>query len=161
MATAADLLTALREHLVTEGILRRPHEAGDLPPLVLDPEGGPIAPGEMPSRDGWRDHPTLVVNALSGVEATPATFQGFFRTQLVDVRYRSRDVAGRRLVYATDEAVASVLLDRFGWVMGTTHPLLVHQSGKFAGLSPIGYADGVEDWVSRYSFEIPAALVVV
>src|SRR5688572_12524371 len=100
MASATDLLTAFRAHLVAQGIVRIPGAgpSGDLPPMFVEPEGGPIVPGN--ARKPEEDDATLILSTFwSG--AVAAADDAFRLRGVIDVRFRSMTSAGLMRAAAT------------------------------------------------------------
>lgn len=84
------LLTALRDHLVTQDVVRDPRVAGAQPPLWLEPRRGAPAPGEGTGAEVG--DPVLAAFRAGGLTPTPA--RGYARQDIVSFTARSSDAAG-------------------------------------------------------------------
>jgi hypothetical protein len=105
VATSTDILTALRDHLVTAGIVRKPNVAGDAPPLVLDPLQGAPGPGELESIVNDRD---LIISARPGGDIAPGPTDGWLLQTTIDLIYRGREPT--RSPPSTPQIVAQLFL---------------------------------------------------
>ena len=86
MATGDDLLRAVRDYLEQQGVVRRPTQAGPLPPLWLHPEGGAVAPGDKrPPEDG----PAVVVSAFFSGGVPMRAYESFLRRDAVQFWMRA------------------------------------------------------------------------
>jgi hypothetical protein len=140
VATSTDILTALRDHLVTAGIVRKPNVAGDAPPLVLDPLQGAPGPGELESIVNDRD---LIISARPGGDIAPGPTDGWLLQTTIDLIYRGKtsdriasvDAAITRELYLTGG------MARTAWMMGS---LQMIETRLWAGLQRLGSskADG-------------------
>lgn len=140
-----DLLTALRDFLIEEGIVRDVDAAGPLPPFWREPRNGPPAPGEGSGRN---KHPDATVSALTapGVPV-PRHEQIYHRIDGVDLRFRTRTAPIAREL---DRDIRAVLADRRGWTMGG---LQLIESIEFRPFQSLGSDDQGFDFVTGYLFE--------
>lgn len=153
-------LTALRNELEARELIRRPGVAGPLPPLFVEPAGGPPAPGE---REGSEAGTNLAVTLRLSGEVAPGTATGYRRILIVDLVYRSRETAGLKAGRDLDAAIRAGLLD--GVTYGTGVRLdeagpadtVILELSVFAGLSPVSELGGVRTEQSKLSLELLAA----
>lgn len=110
----ADLLTSLRDHLVTAGVVRDPLVAGPLPPLWREPRDGVPAPGEGDSAS--EVGATLVVGAFIATGIPPKPYEGFIRTDAVELIIRASKAS---LLKPFEEQVREAVNDRRNFYMGT------------------------------------------
>lgn len=157
---STDILTALRNELVTAGLVRKPGNAGPLTPLHVAEDVAP-APGdrEPPETDA-----NLVVTADLDVELGRPNFAASTRIIVIRFLYRSRKTAGLIRARRLDSAILDRIADRpdggLGWIMdqGGAHPVFVHSSALYGGLGRVAMSeDGVIDHSARYVFEVQTA----
>lgn len=159
MADAAEILTAFREDLIELELVRRPSEAGPRPPMHVEPVEGAPGPGE---REGIEDDAGLVVSLFNGGELGEGTGYeaAIRRRQVVDVRYRGKDNAAVRRIFALDAAIRASLVTParnygYGFELGTAAPVFVHQAAVWGGLGPLGRGrDTGFDFVAKYLLEV-------
>lgn len=85
--TQPDLLTAVRDHLISEGVGRDPRVAGPLPPIWREPRDGAPAPGE---KEGDEDDPTQTISLFDTGGITPSIIeQQHFVRPTIDVVIRT------------------------------------------------------------------------
>src|SRR5688572_1472041 len=93
MPDSTAVLTALRDELLERALVRRPGDAGDLPPAFVEPRGGPPAPHDRADdADAGARRETdndLVVTLRLSSELSAAGPRARYRTVIVDVVYRS------------------------------------------------------------------------
>lgn len=159
MTDANRLLTALRNELVTAGLVRRATVAGPLPPMHVEPRDGPPAPGE---REGNETLGNLVVTIrLSGTLAEGA-FDSYRRRIVVDVFYRSTGTDGLKAGRTLDAAIVDRVIRRAdygqGYTLdaGGTMPTLVLEAAVFAGLGPLSELDGTRTETAKILMEVLA-----
>lgn len=107
-----DLLTYLRDHLIAEGLVRRPSVSGTTPPMWLEPRHGTPAPGE--GENATEIGPTTVVGAYLTGGIPPRPYMAMLRRDTVDVWLRSQRAP---LNFELEVAVRAAVIDRRGWVM--------------------------------------------
>jgi hypothetical protein len=130
MPNSADVVNALRDHLVAAGIVRKGNVAGPLPPMVLDPLQGAPAPGEL---EGIVNDPDLLITARPGGDLTPAPPDGWLLQTTVDVIYRGKH---SDRIAAVDAAITAELflpggMCKTAWMMG---PLQMIETRIWAGM---------------------------
>lgn len=157
MADINAVVTALRNELVTQGIVRKPNIAGAHPPMHIEPVDGAPAPG---GRKPPEDDATLVITLAFDSELPDSGFDGYRRRVIVNVRYRSKTTAGLQRAHATHAAIMAAVIDRadygFGWVMDAAGtPLDILSSSVYGGLGRIGSSkEQGYDEVARLLFEV-------
>lgn len=156
VAQSTRLLSALRAELVTAGLVRRPSDAGALPPLFIEPIDGPPAPGEReaPETDG-----TLVVTARLSSELGEGPGDSWRRRIVVDLVYRSTGTAGIIAGRALDEAIRERLVHGADYGMGVLldeagSPVRVLQFTVFGGIGPVAQEGGVRTELAKYLAEV-------
>lgn len=165
MPSAPDVLKALRRELVAAGVVREPDNAGlvatpELPPLILEPRGGPPAPGE---REAPEDDLNLIVTARHSGDFAEGNVDARFRRRVVvDLVYRSVGNAGLQRAPQVHALVEAAIVRRIdlglGFVMGSGSPnaLYVISAGILAGLGRVAQSvDGTTD-VAKLVFEVYA-----
>lgn len=160
LTTVNDVLTALRNELVAAGIVRKPANAGALPPMHVEPRGGAPAPGE---REAPEDDPDVVVTISLSGDLAEAPFAPTRRT-VVDVRYRSKGNTGLIKARKVDAAIRARLVNNASYGLGYlldaagAAPLLVLQASVFAGLGRISNdPDQGFDELAKYALETQLA----
>lgn len=142
MASATDVLTALRIHLVGAGLVRKASIAGAAPPVFIEPIGGTPGPGEgePPEVD-----PNLHIGLFAGGDIPIGEQDGFMLKTTIDVRYRGRNA---QQILNLDNELVKQLHDaggqrRRGWTMGG---LFMVETGVWTGCQPLGRskAEGYE-----------------
>lgn len=150
------LLTAVRNELVTAELVRRPGVAGELPPMHVEPQGGPPAPGERDSPE--TDGDLVVTLRLSG-ELSEGPFNAYRRRAVLDVLYRSRGTGGLKAGRLLDAAIRDRIVKRADYGLGYTLDLggpaatLVLEAGVFGGIGPVSELDGIRTERAAYLFE--------
>lgn len=153
------VLTALRDALLAAGLVRRPRDAGALPPLHIEPSGGAPAPHDRadasdPAAQRETDNDLVVTLRFSG-DVTPAPGPGA-RTRIVvaDLIYRSEGTAALKAGRALDAAIGDLLAGPTTYGDGVQLPgLFIVQASVFAGLSPVSDVDGVRTERAAYALE--------
>jgi hypothetical protein len=107
-----DLLTHLRDHLIAEGLVRRPSVAGAAPPMWLEPRDGVPAPGE--GENATEIGPTTVVGAYLTGGIPPRPYMAMLRRDTVDVWLRSQRAP---LNFQLEVAIRTAVIDRRDWTM--------------------------------------------
>lgn len=136
------LLEAMRDHLITAGVVRKPAVAGALPPLWLEPRNGTPAPGEGNSPVGV--DPDLVIGAEMSGGTVSQRHQGFFRFDGVGFTIRSRTAP----LAITFESQLRALINDVRQVMWGD--LLIIESLQFRPLQPLGRSEQAYDWSTEY-----------
>jgi hypothetical protein len=143
-----NLLTALRDHLIAQAIVRKPSVAGSAPPLWLEPSLGTPAPGEGNNPDETGEE--LVLGAFLTGGFSPAPYYSFIRKPIVDIRIR----AGKDKAYLAEQielAMTKVIIDRRDWTMGG---LYVVESEQWRPLQRLGSDEQGSEHVVAYWFEL-------
>lgn len=140
------LLTALREHLVAQGVVRKPVVAGAAPPLWLEPKNGVPAPGE--GQNATEIGPDLVVGAFLTGGFAPPPYGSFIRKPIIDVRFRGRE---HPIVETTELAITKALIDKRDWFMGQ---LYVIECEQWRALQRLGSDEQGFEYVTAYWFEL-------
>lgn len=167
---ALDVLTALRETLEDEGLVRRASTPGpqsapadgdpaNPPPCHVEPVAPP-APGE---REAPEDDKTLVVTLRSSPGFGESNFDSYRRRVVVDILYRSKGTGALKRAHALDAAIADLVGSGradygFGWTLGTTHPVFVLSSQRYTDIGPVSRDAGQGSTeLAKYLFEVRAA----
>lgn len=143
------LLTALRDHLVANGVGRLPEAGGALPPIWREPKLGLPAPGETPPKGNANEAGVDSVIGLytsSGIPSPP--YYGFVRRPIVDVRLR---VARADIAEALELAITPLIADRRGFTMGG---LYVIECEQWRALSRLGSGPQGFEFTTAYTFEL-------
>jgi len=145
---AADVLTAMRDHLVSVGVVRKPSVAGSQPLMWLEPMQGLRGPKKAndPNIHPTEDSTDLVLGAYVTGGVAPGRFESWWRQPIVDVRYRGWDV---RSIQRTELAISYALIDKVDWTMGG---LQVVESEQWRALQRLGSDDQGYEFVSSYRF---------
>lgn len=156
MSTVTDLLTAFRNELVAEQLVRKASQANPAgrPPMFVQLDGGAPAPGE---REGVENDPELITTIFAGGDFPPAT-DGALRRSTVDLRYRTAPGKAPR-AFNLDALVCAHIADqdqdgyaaRYDWTMAG---LYIVESRVWTALQPIRTdpAQGA-DFVTKFYFE--------
>lgn len=144
-----DLLSELRNHLVAQGIVRRPSVAGGLPPFWLEPQMGVPAPGEGKNPVEIGD--TLVAGAFLTGGIAPGPFGSWVRKPIVDIRLRARGATAVQDVQSVELAISKALIDRRDWTMGAMY---VVEAEQWRALSRLGSDKQGWEFVVAYVFEL-------
>lgn len=143
------LLTALRDHLVTNGIGRDPTVPGALPPVWREPKLGTPAPGEAPPNGNSTQAGTDAVIGLfitSGI--APQPYESFMRKPIVEARLRTSNADRAEQL---ELAMSAVLLDRRAFTMGG---LFVIECEQFNALGRLGSDEQGFEFTTSYVFEL-------
>lgn len=141
------LLSALRDHLVTHGVVRKPTVPGSLPPMWLEPALGVPAPGE--GNNEVEIGEDLVLGAYLTGGFAPAAYSTL-RKPIVDIRIR----AAKDKAYLAEDielAITPLIRDRRDWTMGG---LYVVESEQWRPLQRLGSDGQGYEHVVAYWFEL-------
>ena len=149
-------LTALRNDLEAAGLIRRPANAGALPPMHVEPRDGPPAPGERESPEA--DGELVVTLRLSG-EMPEAPRDAYRRRVVVDVIYRSAGTLGLMAGRDLDAAIRARLVERddpLGFTLDAAGslPTFVLDAQVWGGLGPVSNVAGVRTDQAKYMLEV-------
>ncbi len=110
----ADLLQAFRDELISQGIARKPSVPGALPPCWLQPRNGVPAPGEgdKPAEVGQ----TIVLGAFMAAGLAPQPYEGFVRTDGIEVWIRASNAS---LVRPVENQIRGAVNDRRNFSLGS------------------------------------------
>jgi hypothetical protein len=150
----SDLLVDLRDHLVAEGVVRRPRETepAGAPPLWLPALGGRLrAPGEPTGATGDQaievgDTAVLGARLVTGIPSR--RFEKFMRTRIVRIRLRVTQVT---IAEALEERLIASLVDRRDWWMASRK---VIESLEYLPMRPAGEDNAALDFLADYSFQV-------
>lgn len=165
------VVDALRDHMVTAGIVRRPDTPGAgprpwLPVVWRHPDNGAIAPGDMLDENAGEnaqdDGLVLSLMYAPGIPPAPGTEER--RIDGVDVVLRGRAM---RPIVILEEAIRRVLLGdppdpggRTDWIMGgdpladpIVPGLYVIQSRQWRPFAPLAARAGVFTFSVGYTIE--------
>lgn len=140
-----DLLTYLRDYLVSEGLVRVPRVAGAAPPLYLEPKEGVVAPGE--AENATESHPTLVLGAFRATGVAPRRHQSFIRIDMIDLVVRA---ANPRPAFDLHDELRGALVDKRHWSMAG---LLIEESLMFRDLQRVSSDANGWTFTTEFSFE--------
>jgi hypothetical protein len=140
------LLTALRDHLVAQSIVRKPSVAGSAPPLWLEPQLGTPGPGE--GNNPVEVGSDLVLGAFLTGGFAPPPYGSFLRKPIVDIRFRGRSPQN---IETTELAITKALIDRRDFTMGG---LYVVECEQWRPLQRLGSDEQGFEYVSAYWFEL-------
>lgn len=144
MATQSDLLNAFREHMITAEIVRRPAAGvqGTRPPMFIEPEDGPLAPGDLKKPE--ENDALLVVSIFWGGGIPADANDGYRLRGTIDVRLRSRGTPGLQRAMSVAARIRAEMFEpgaespgiaRQGWSMAGV-PMI--RTGEWAPLGRIG-----------------------
>lgn len=157
MPDAGAILTAFREELIAAGLVRRPSDAGALPPAHIEPLEGAVAPGD---RHGTENDDELVISLFHSGDLSETNYDAALRRRtVIDVRYRTPSNAGERRIMALDAAIRARLISPatnygYGFIIGTAAPLNVYQAALWGGLGPVQRGAGIGlDLLAKYLIE--------
>jgi hypothetical protein len=113
MPAAKLLIDAVRDHLITAGLVRDPRTAGPLPPCWRSPRNGVPAPGDGTTTEKGA---TVVVGLFpaSGIARDPYD-ASVLRSDGVDIRIRATTPPA---AIQLDDLIRAQLMDRRAWSMG-------------------------------------------
>jgi hypothetical protein len=144
----ANLLTELRAHLVTAGIVRTPTGGGSLPVLWLEPRLGTPAPGETPvGGSAAQAHATAVVGAFLTNGFAPAPYMSFMRQPIVDLRIRTTTALAAEQL---ELAITAALIDRRDFMLGAMY---VIECEQWRALQRLGSGPQGFEFVTAYWFQ--------
>ena len=142
----ADLLTPLRDHLVTQGIVRRPREATPVaPPLWLEPRDGVPAPGE--GQNTVEKGSDAVLGAFRTTGIAPRRHEGFIRLDAIDIWLRT---TSPKRAFDIHDQLRLALNDKRHWMMST---LLIEESLLFRDLQRIAATRDAFTFTTEFTFE--------
>lgn len=146
MATP-NLLSAFRNYLVSEGLVRKPSVAGSSPPMWVEPTDGAIAPGEAES--AVADDDSLVLSAFLSTPIPRGTFEAELRTDVIDVYLRAKDaITAQDFEPGLRRAViGGAVGDNLNWDMAGVR---IIESLEWTGLQPLGR--GAQGYTGRVSY---------
>lgn len=110
----ADLLQSFRDHLIANGIARKPSVAGSAPPMWLERKQGVPAPGE--GDNATEIGATLVLGAFMATGIPPRPYEGFIRTDGVQLILRADNASRLRPL---EEAIRELVNDRRDFILGS------------------------------------------
>lgn len=161
---ATDVLTAFRDHLVAQSLVRRASVSGAQsatgapPPCHIEPtDGAPPAPGE---RETTENDATLVVTLRHSITPGESNFDSYRRRVVIDVIYRSKGTGALKRAYDLDESIDRLIGSGrpdygLGWQMGSGSPVWVLSSQRMAGIGPVSRDQGQGSWEqAKYVFEV-------
>lgn len=129
-----DLLDEILDHLVAQGVVRRPDTDGPEPPLWRQPADGAPAPGE---KKGTANDDRTVLSAFRSGEIPREPGLGYSDRAIVDFWIRTKDA--RLVDDIRSQLSAEFAPPDFGirtdWMMGD---LYVIESRQWTGLAPLG-----------------------
>lgn len=128
------LLDQVLEHLRGEGLVRRPNEAGPLPPFWRNPADG--TPGLGDKKGTEADAGVLVAGYLSG-GIPPGAGQGYCRRRTIDLHIRAQAMPPLEELAAAivQEFAPKQIGVRYDWMLGD---LYVLESRLWSELQPLG-----------------------
>lgn len=115
-----NMIPALTDYLVAQGLVRKPDDAGSLPPVWRDPRKGVPYPGQK--MDGNQSHPTLVLALYPATGIVSVPYEGFLVKLGVAIWYRGKTSPA---IQAMHERIRGVLNDHHNIMM---NGLLVNQA---------------------------------
>lgn len=145
----ARLLNALRDELVTAGIVRYPETGGGLPPFWREPKLGTPAPGEG-NADAEVGQDAVVGAYLIGGLA-PGPFESYRRDPFVELRFRTR------LGYMAEELelqITGQLIDRRDFMLGGATGVHVLECQQILALQRLGSDEQGFEHLTQYQFEL-------
>lgn len=141
----AQLLTALRDHLAGEGIVREPGVAGPAAPMWLEPRQGVPAPGDKQPPERGDD---AVLGAFVTGGIPPRAYESWQRRPIVDLRFRTINAVR---AHELDELIRAQLIDRRNWLMGG---LRVIESQLWRDFQPLIFDEQAFTYVAAYVFQL-------
>lgn len=145
---ATELLSALRNHLVSQGIVRKASSAGAAPPMLLEPQQGVPEPG---TGEDIVSDPVLHIGVFLTGGIAPARFESWWRQPIVDVRFRAKGSQAVQTVQATELAISKALIDKVDWTMDG---LYVVEAEQFRALQRLGSDEQGYEFVASYIFQL-------
>lgn len=127
----ASVVDRVFRELIAQGIVRDPRVAGSLPPAFRDPADGVPAPGEG---IGTENGPTAVIGILSGVGIPAPFMEETWRSDTVDITYRTTKSPAAKVLYAQVRGALVGPPFKMGWTMAG---MRVIQSREWNGLALI------------------------
>jgi hypothetical protein len=145
---AVDLLSALRDHLIGQGIVRKPSIAGSPPPLWLEPQQGVKEPG---TGDPPETDPELHLGAFLTGGIAPRRFESWWRQPILDIRFRGKGRLAVQRIQETELAISKALIDRVDWTMSG---LYVVECEQWRPLQRLGSDEQGYEYVASYRFQL-------
>lgn len=143
------LLTALRDHLVTNAVGRDPATAGALPPIWREPKLGTPAVGEFPPNGApSQAGSTAVIGLFLTGGLAPAPYESFARKPIVDFRLRTSTAL---VAEQLELDISKVLIDRRAFTMGG---LYVIECEQWRPLQRLGSDEQGFEFTAGYLFEL-------
>jgi hypothetical protein len=142
----SQLLHAMRDELVTAGLVRTPRTAGVLPPLWVDPRDGVPAPGEGSS--STEIGATMVLGAFPTGGFPRQPFEKMLRRDTVDLHFRALKSPD---IFTLEAQITDRLIDRRNWTMGGD--LTVIECEQWRPLQPLDRDEHGFTYVVSYWFE--------
>lgn len=143
------LLGALRDHLISENIVRSPRVAGATPPMWLEPRDGAPAPGEGENSTEVGATATVAAFRNGGIAARP--YESMLQTLGVDLWLRVKTAPVADTLHGQ---IRAALIDKRNWTMGG---VTVVESSEWATLQPLGSDHQGFTYVCKFMFEIRTA----
>lgn len=141
------LLSAMRDHLIAQAVVRKPSVAGSTPPLWLEPKLGVPAPGE--SRSGnTTEASSLVVGAFLTGGFAPAPYGSPIRKPIVDFRFRGSDA---QAIETLELDITRQLIDKRDWMMSSQY---VIECQQWRALTRLGSDEQGFEYMASYWFEL-------
>lgn len=148
MTNAAEVLNALRTHLVARSVARVPRVAGSAPPLWIEPRKGTPAPGEGQNPVERGANAVLAIFQGGGVPVRP--YESWHRLDLVDIWLRTKSAT---VAFALEAQLRDELADRRDWLMGG---LQVIESTNWRALQRVSSDEQSFTFTLAYLFEVYA-----
>jgi hypothetical protein len=142
------LLDHLRDHLISESIVRSPRTAGAAPPLWLEPREGIPAPGEGSGSEVGADA-VLGAYFTGGIASQP--WESFIREDTIDLWLRTRTAP---IAFTLWQQLREELIDKRNWNMAG---LTIIESREWRPLQPLYRDAQAFTFVASIVFERYAA----
>lgn len=150
-----DLLTNLRDHLISEGVGRDPRVAGSTPPIWREPQDGAPAPGD---KSGTEDGPDGTISLFrSGGIVLDSQEQRWHRNPTVDLVIRTpappaatalQEAIDLALLRAAGEPASSPAMN---WQMGA---LTVISSQRWRDWQPLDFDENAYTVIGSWAFHL-------
>lgn len=109
------LLTGFRDHLIAQGLVRKPSVPGAHPPMWSEPKLGVPAPGE---KQGTEDDASRVLGVFYSSGVAPRAYESGYRSDYVDVYFRSKEPTDLAGTFDLARAIRLTIGDKRQWSMG-------------------------------------------
>lgn len=159
MTGSTKVLSALQADLIGAGLVRKPGIVGTLPPLHVEPDDGPLSPGDTEDQE---TSGLLVVTARLSTTA-PSVAGTYVRKFVIDLVYRSITTKGLIQARRLDDAIYQRLIETAGYGTG----VMLNEGGpdqtfclsieNIAGLGDLGNDDEVRVQQTKYLVEVNSA----